>query len=146
MKKTVLSPPELGILWIWGGANVSWFGCRSLLALWTLAGCAVMDLQPWLFVPGTMTFVLAFAVKLLAWEFVNVSGSLPCVAAGSKVGCSGEGRCPKAGSARLGCLRWGASLGRLPAWQHCLEHLHESSGLRTSVLFFVSTFRSFTKH
>lgn len=38
-----------------------------------------MDSQPRLFVSGTMTFVLAFVVKLLASKFVNVFENLPCV-------------------------------------------------------------------
>lgn len=38
-----------------------------------------MDSQPRLFVSATMTFVLAFVVKLLASKFVNVFENIPCV-------------------------------------------------------------------
>lgn len=66
-----------------------------------------MDSQPRPFVSGTMTFVLAFVVKLLASKFVNVSESLPCVVGfllTCAIGLDGSGAelCPKAGESQPG--------------------------------------------
>lgn len=49
------------------------------MALWTLGGCVVIDLQRELFVSDTMTFVLAFVVKRLASKFLNAFENVPCV-------------------------------------------------------------------
>lgn len=74
-----------------------------------------MDLQPRLFVSGTMTFVLAFVVKLLASKFANVFENLPCVLC-FLLTCAvtldelGEEHCPKAGKSPAQArvpLRWG---------------------------------------
>lgn len=82
-----------------------------------LGGCAEMDSQPWLFVSGTMTFVLAFVVKLLASKFVNVFENLPWVA-GFLLTCAitldglGGEHCPKAGN--LSSAQGNPAMGTVP--------------------------------
>lgn len=95
-----------------------------------------MDSQPRLFVPATMTFVLAFVVKLLASEFVNVFENLPCVVgflltrAGSWMG-KEKDVVPKLGtpnSAGVPSDGWGAVPGAGEG-SACLQHSSEIQGV-----------------
>lgn len=120
--------PELGIRWAWGVQVCAAGGP------WPSGGRAVMDSQPRLFAPATVTLVLAFLVKPLASQFVFES--LPCVRV-QRGWMGGTSPVPKQGgvSPAQGDLGEGPGATQVPGLGKGSRPC--PGGLRASVLFFV---------